>query len=126
MTAKLRGEVASLKRHRVPLAVTLAKMSTRDMAASAMPEGLRARVMGAELDAAVALGCLVKMGKKHQATLKKLSMAQSELDKALAKVQPQTNWIEKCGKTWIAACESKHERRAVCACVCRLHEDVVP
>jgi hypothetical protein len=98
VTAKLRVEVATLKRKRVPLAVTLAKMSTRDMAASAMPEGLRERVMGAELDAAVALGCLVKMGKKHQATLKKLSMAQGDLDKALGKVQPQTDWIEKCGK----------------------------
>lgn len=87
-----------MKRKRVPLAVTLAKMSSRDMAASAMPAGIRERVMAAELDAAVALGCLVKMGKKHQATLKKFSLAQSDLDKALEKVHPQTNWIEKCGK----------------------------
>jgi len=98
VTAKLRSEVAALKTKRVPLAVTLAKMSARDMAASAMPDGLRQRVMGAELDAAVALGCLVKMGKKHAKTLKQLDLVQGKLDEALAKLNPQTDWIDKLGK----------------------------
>ena len=54
--------------------------------------------MGAEKDTAVALGCLRKEISEHQKTLLKLNLAQADLNAMVAKLVPNTNWIDKCGK----------------------------
>jgi hypothetical protein len=93
VTTKLRKEVASSKRTPVPMEVSFAKMS-----ASRLPAGMRERVMASEKDAAVALSCLRKEVSQHAKTLKRLNLAQEDLNAMVKKLVPNTNWIEKCGK----------------------------
>jgi hypothetical protein len=93
VTKNLRKEVAASKRTAVPLAVEFSKR-----AASRLPAGIRERVMGAEKDAAVALGCLRKEVSQHKKTLLELNLAQADLNAMVAKLVPNTNWIDKCGK----------------------------
>ena len=86
MTTKLRKEVASSKRTPVPMEVSFAKMS-----ASRLPAGMRERVMASEKDAAVALSCLRKEVSQHANTLKRLNLAQEDLNAIVKKLVPNTN-----------------------------------